>query len=140
MAGVINVKSGELPIIPVRKFDLNILAHFLHDIFVADALPLRGVKSQIVNDAKKAGAAQYLLTNAVQLMLNVGVDVRYHVLLRNRWLLNQNECARSIGRMEQPIGPPHQQPYKEKWQQKLPAPAADHSLDLVEVDWFARLF
>ena len=39
-----------------------------------------GVETESVNDPDKAGAAQDLLRNAVQLMLNVAVDVgRQHI-------------------------------------------------------------
>ena len=64
-ARVINVEGRELLIIAVRQFDLDVLAHLLHQIVRALVLPVLGVQTERVNDSKKAGAAQDLLRNAV---------------------------------------------------------------------------
>src|ERR1019366_8652540 len=97
-------------------------------------LSLLGVETHTFNDADQAGAAQDLLRDAVQLMLNVAFDVRDNVFLRYRRLLDQNKGAGTVGRRDHPTRSPHQQPATEKTAPELPPSAADHSLDLGKID------
>ena len=76
---VVDIEGGELLVVAVRQFDFDVLAHLLHQIVRALVLPFLGVEAERVNDAEKAGAAQDLLRNAVQLMLDVAVDVRDNI-------------------------------------------------------------
>ncbi len=136
-AVVINIECREFPVIPSHQLDLYIFSHPLDQIVVAHAFPVLGIQTEAVDDAQQPGAAQYLLRNAVQLLLNIGVDIRNYVLLGHRGLLDQNQRPRPVRRWDQPARAPHHQPAKEKRRQKLPPSPADDSLDLTKLDWRA---
>jgi len=130
---VIDIEGGELSILALRQFDVDVLAHRPYQFVGVLMLRVLGVETDIFNDAEKTGTAQDLLRNAVELMLNVDVDVRLNKFLRHRSTLDQNERARAVGHRNQPTRSPHQRPAAEKGHKKLPAPAADDSLDLGKI-------
>src|SRR5208282_4221389 len=130
---IIYIEGGELPVVAARQFDLDVLAHVLDQIVRALVFSLLSVETERVNDAEKSGAAQDLLRDAVQLMLNVVIDVRDNIFLRHGRLLNQNERARPVGRWDQPARSPHEHPAAKKRHQELPPPTADDSLHLRKI-------
>ena len=63
---VIDIEGRKLPIIAVRKFDVDVLGHLRHQIVGAlMMLPLFCVKTNRVDDLEQPGAAQDLLRDAV---------------------------------------------------------------------------
>src|ERR1700690_1704714 len=126
------------------QFDFNVLEHLFDQFVLVHVLSFLRVEAEAVNDPQQTGAAHDLLRDAVELMLDVGVDIRDHVFFRYRRLLDENERARPVGGTNQPTGSPDQEPAAEKGQEELPPPTANYTLNLDKIErlacWFQFFF
>src|ERR1035437_6264269 len=87
-------------------------------------LPARN--QQLINDHQEARAAQNLLLNTGQPVLQVFIDVGLNIVLRHRRLFDQNQRARLIACRQNPAGSPDHKPPKKQWYEEVNMPAPDH--------------
>ena len=78
------------------NLDVDVPAHLLDHVFHDRGLARLRVEIEVLNDALETRAAQDLLLNRLQAVLDPGRDRRLHVALRNPLRHDQNQRVRPI--------------------------------------------
>ncbi len=94
------------------------------------------VKVEPIDDVQQPRAAEDLLGDALQALLQVIVDVRGNVVFGHAGLLHQNQRARLVTRRKHPTRTPNDCPPKKQWYQKVEVAAAHHAQIVLQVEAF----
>ena len=104
---IVDFEGGNLEVPRIaHQLEVNIFAH-LCNFFIWRELPVTlAVEVQLVNDLEKARAAENLLGDVLDPVLQIFIDIRHDVVFWHRGLLHQDQRARLIAARQNPAGSP----------------------------------
>ena len=132
-----DVKCCDLIARVTDQFDVDIFAHAVN-LLIGRCLGVRAwVKIELVNDVQEPGAAENLLGNALQPILQVVVHVGRDIIFRHGGLLHQNQGARLIARRQNPARLPRPAAQaRNSGIKKMEVAPADHAQVTLKVEAF----
>src|ERR1035441_609424 len=108
----------------MHKLNVDVLAHEFTGLVIRSLGVPFPVEMKLVNDRKQACAAENLLGDTLQPVLQIFTHIGSDIVFGHGGRFNQDQRGGLIERGQNPACPPDEEPSSKKMQQEMHVPAA----------------